>query len=197
MLNKKLVLAALLGAALAADEVDPSATADPADPSATADPADPSATADPSTDPADPPKAEGEDDDEKDDRLSRVWKETMPDDSVMVLCDQGESALWEDAKERLVKLAAAKASTALAYTDAESNFNTANGKRETARDELATFETEALPYSQAVTAADTIVNDLLPLTLTGTVTPLNSVDAGLALDAKILLTEGVQTKVTN
>jgi hypothetical protein len=102
MLNKKLVLAALLGAALADDPPAETPTGTPAE----------TPTGTPAETPA--PTGEENDDDDKDDRLpTRDWKEVMPDGSSdTVLCDQGESALWEDAKEKLVELATAKETTA-------------------------------------------------------------------------------------
>jgi hypothetical protein len=100
MLNKKLVLAALLGAAFADDPPAETPTGTPAET--------------PTGTPAETPAPEENDDDDKDDRLpTRDWKEVMPDGSSdTVLCDQGESALWEDAKEKLVELATAKETTA-------------------------------------------------------------------------------------
>ena len=101
MLNKKLVLAALLGAALADDTVTDDTVTDD--------------TVTDDTNPVEPVEPVVEDkEEEEDDRLpTRDWKEVMPDGSTTtVLCDQGESALWSDAKEKLVELAAAKVATA-------------------------------------------------------------------------------------
>lgn len=106
MLNKKLVLAALLGAALAEGETGtPEESGTPA-PEESGTPA-PEESGTPAPEETGTPKEEVEEKEEEEEGLSRVWKEVMPDESVMVLCDQGESALWEDAKLKLVDLALA------------------------------------------------------------------------------------------
>ena len=106
MLNKKLVLAALLGAALADTETTGTETTGTETTGTET-----TGTETTGTETTGTPVEEKDDDEKEDDRLSRVWKEVMPDSSEMVLCDQGESALWEDAKAKLVDLASEKAST--------------------------------------------------------------------------------------